>query len=72
MARKLGVRIRRASTHELQVQIDTAVALDLKRLAERRNVSAATLCRIMIEAAVRSPQWVERLLDDAFEERREP
>jgi hypothetical protein len=55
----------------MQIQLDVGVAHELKRLAERRSVTMATFARLLVETAVTSPEWIDRLFDDFYMECRE-
>jgi hypothetical protein len=41
----------------------------LTEMARRKDVTVPTLMRLIIELAMTSPTWAEKLFDDEFEER---
>jgi hypothetical protein len=71
MAHKAGLRILRGATVPFQNQIDAAVYEQLCGIAAKRNVTAPTLARLLVELAVKTPSFIDLLLDDAAEQRNE-
>jgi hypothetical protein len=71
MARKIGIPIQRRYTVAFQCQIAADVNHRLAEIAGQRGVTRTTMARIIIELAIASPVWLNRLLDDAEIERRE-
>jgi hypothetical protein len=69
MAVKIGMRIQRARTKPVQVQFDANLYEQLRDLAFERNVSAPTLCRLILEISLRTPCFIDQLLDDGMEAR---
>jgi hypothetical protein len=69
MARKIGVSIRRRYTVAFQCQLAHDVEHRLAEIARQKGVTRTTMARIVIELAITSPEWLDKLLDDFFEDR---
>jgi hypothetical protein len=69
MARKVGIRIQRKDTVAFQCQLAHHIEHRLAEIARQRGVTRTTMARIIIELAITSPEWLEKLLDDFFEDR---
>jgi transposase len=71
MARKVGLTMLRPPTVGRQIQITVTHDRWLCEVARERGVTPNTLLRIIAELSLKSPDWLDRLLDDQFEERRD-
>jgi hypothetical protein len=69
MARKIGICIRRRYTVAFQCQLSHDIEHRLAEVARQRGVTRTTMARIVLELAIMSPGWLNKLLDDTFEDR---
>jgi hypothetical protein len=69
MAKKLGLTMRRGQTRELVVALKPEAIAQLQERARPRRLTVNSFCRVLLEVAARSPDWLDRLLDDDMGER---